>query len=307
MRVRFLELEITDKCPLFCKHCYGNFPKKGELPRGKVEQIIDQAQGDFDCLIFSGGEPFLHKDLIELLRHADTRGFSVHITTSGYMISKKMIDDLTDNAFLVFSLDGIGQVHDEYRGMPGAYEKLIESLEYTRTKLKFTEIIATLWKKNIGQLDEMVKLAERYRAIIHFNSLISAGRAKEDQEILLTVEEKERLYQAIGELIHRFSFILTDLYKVTERDRLHGIDLFCKGRFSIDTEGYVHPCEYLRWISFGNIFEEELPKIIERARKTSFIRAREAGFKNHIPLDLPDPFDYHGQICHKVAEGVGEG
>ncbi len=83
MRVRFLELEITDKCKLSCKHCYGDFPKKGELPKEKIEEIINQARGDFDCLIFSGGEPFLHKDLIPLLGYADTRGFSVHITTSG--------------------------------------------------------------------------------------------------------------------------------------------------------------------------------------------------------------------------------
>lgn len=306
MRVRFLELEITDTCPLFCKHCYGDFPKKGELPKEKIEQIIDQAREDFDCLIFSGGEPFLHRDLIELLRYADAKGFSVHITTSGYTVPRKMIDNLPDNAFLVYSMDGIGQVHDEYRGMPGAYERLIESLEYTRTKLKFNEIVSILWKGNIGQLDEMVKLAERYRAIIHFNSLIPAGRVKENQEILLTRDENEQVYRVVGELMHQHSFILTDLYKIEEKERLHGIDLFCKGRYSIDTAGDVHPCEYLRWISFGNVFEEELPKIIERARKTTFIQAREKGFKNHIPPDVPDPFDYHGQICHTVAAGFAE-
>jgi MoaA/NifB/PqqE/SkfB family radical SAM enzyme len=305
MKVRFLELEITDKCQLSCKHCYGDFPRKGELPKEKIEQIIDQSREDFDCLIFSGGEPFLHKDLIPLLGHADTKGFSVHITTSGYTIPRKMINDLPDNAFLVFSLDGIGKVHDEYRGMPGAYERLIESLEYTRTKLKFNEIVSILWKGNIVQLDEMVKLAERYRAIIHFNSLIPSGRAKENQEIRLTTEENERVYKAVGELMHQHSFILTDLYKVSEKDRVHGIELFCKGRFSIDTEGYVHPCEYMRWVSFGNVFEEELPGIIERAKKTAFIQAREEGFKNHIPPDVPDPFDYHGQICHKAAAEVG--
>jgi MoaA/NifB/PqqE/SkfB family radical SAM enzyme len=135
--------------------------------------------------------------------------------------------------------------------------------------------------------------------------LIPAGRAKENQEIRLTTEENEQVNKAVGKLMHQHSFILTDLYKVTEKDMLHGIDLFCKGRFSIETAGYVHPCEFLRWISFGNVFEEELPKIIERAQKTSFIQAREAGFKNHVPPDLSDPFDYHGQICHKVAEEVG--
>jgi MoaA/NifB/PqqE/SkfB family radical SAM enzyme len=305
MRVRFLELEITDKCQLFCKHCYGDFPKKGELPQERIEKIIDHAHHDFDCLIFSGGEPFLHRNLIEALKHADKRGFSVHITTSGYKVPSKMIDELPDNAFLVYSLDGIGQVHDEYRGIYGAYEKLIESLEYTKMKLKFNEIVSILWKKNIEQLDEMVKVAERYRSIIHFNSLIPSGRAKENQGIRLTREENERVFHLVGEFMHQHSFILTDLYKVTEKDRVQGIDLFCKGRYSIDTAGNVHPCEYMRWVTFGNCFKEELPRIIERAWQTPFIKAREGGFKNHIPPDLTDPYDYHGEICRKVAKKMG--
>jgi MoaA/NifB/PqqE/SkfB family radical SAM enzyme len=304
MKVRFLELEITDKCLLSCKHCYGDFPKKGELPKEKIEQIIDQARHDFDCLIFSGGEPFLHRNLIEALKHADKRGFSVHITTSGYKVPSKMIDELPDNAFLVYSLDGIGKVHDEYRGINGAYEELIESLEYTKMKLKFNEIVSILWKKNIEQLNELVRIAERYRSIIHFNSLIPSGRAKEERDIFLSTKEKEWVYHKIGELMHQHSFILTDLYKVTEKDRAQGIDLFCKGRYSIDTVGDVHPCEYMRWVTFGNVFEEKLPEIIERSRKTRFIQAREEGFKNHIPPDLPDSFDYHGQICHRLAERI---
>lgn len=304
MRVRFLELEITDKCQLFCKHCYGSFPQKGELPKEKLEQIIKQARGNFDCLIFSGGEPFLHKDLISLLQHAETQGFSVHITTSGYQIPLKMIDRLPENAFLVFSMDGIGQIHDEYRGISGAYEELIKCLGYVRTKFKFNEIVSILWKKNISQLKEMVQIAEQYRSIIHFNTLIPSGRAKVAKDIFLTLEEKEWVYQEIANLMNQYSFILTDLYRITEKDRINGIDLFCKGRYSIDTAGKVHPCEYLRWVTFGNCFEEELPKIIERAEKTPFIQAREEGFKHHLPDHLQDIFDYHGQICHQMAASL---
>ena len=148
---------MTRRCNLKCIHCYSNsdninYPDELTTEEGK-KLIDDLAQFGSPVILFSGGEPFLHKDLIPLLGHADTKGFSVHITTSGYTIPRKMINDLPDNAFLVFSLDGIGKVHDEYRGMPGAYERLIESLEYTRTKLKFNEIVSILWKGNIVQLD----------------------------------------------------------------------------------------------------------------------------------------------------------
>ena len=62
----------------------------------------------------------------------------------------------------------------------------------------------------------------------------------------------------------------------------------------------MRPCEFHPSV-LGNIFEEHLGEIIERARKTDFIRSREEGFKNQVRLDLENPFDYHTEICHTLA------
>lgn len=118
MGPRFLEIELTGRCSMRSKHCYGNFPFAKDLPAVKVKDVIDQAPEDFDCLVFSGGEPFLHPDLIELVRYADRKGFSVHITTSGFGVTKKKIKALSENAVLVFGIDGIGEMHDRYRENP---------------------------------------------------------------------------------------------------------------------------------------------------------------------------------------------
>ena len=296
MNARFLEIEITGKCHHRCQHCYGSFPREGELPKEKVMQVIDEAGEYFDCIIFSGGEPFLHPDLIELIHYA--KDFVVFITTSGYSISKKHIEGLRGNVVLVFGLDGIGEVHDRYRGKSGAYQSLLRSLELTKDLPK--EIIVTLWKGVLPQIEQIMELAERYRALIHFNALIPVGRAKGNQEILLNREENEAVYERLMKLrVERGAFLVTDLHKVTEND-LEGIDLFCKGRYSIGPRGEVRPCEFHPSV-LGNIFEEHLGEIIERARKTDFIRSREEGFKNQVRLDLENPFDYHTEICHPLA------
>lgn len=300
MGPRFLEIELTGRCQFRCKHCYGSFPFNEELPQRKIEQIIDQAREDFDCLILSGGEPFMHKDLIELIQYADKKGFSVHITTSGYSIPKDTIDSLSNNTILVFGLDGIGWVHDEYRGKRGVYDRLLETMEYSKNKLK--EIITTLWKGNLRQLEEITRLAKNYRAALHFNALIPVGRAKDNPEILLTRKENEIVQREIADLKRKFGIIFTDHYKITEKDIHEGIDLFCKGRFSIDPGGDVHPCEFLRSISFGNVFEKDLSEIIREAKKTGFIQAREEGFKHQVSLNIPNPFDYHTHICHVFAK-----
>ena len=296
MNARFLELEITGTCHYHCQHCYGSFPRKGALAKSTVMQIIDEAREHFDCIIFSGGEPFLHPDLIELTRYA--QDFVVFITTSGYSLEQEHIEDLPGNVVLVFGIDGIGEVHDSYRGRKGAFETLVASLDLARQRPK--EIIATLWKGIVPQIDDIIALAEHYEALLHFNALIPVGRARSNREILLSREENEIMYRRLNELRReRGAFLVTDLYKISEKD-VEGIDLFCKGRYSINPSGDVSPCEFHPCV-LGNIFETSLSSIIEQAKESDFIKAREAGFKGQVSLDIKNPFNYHTEICLPFA------
>ena len=298
MNARFLELEITGRCYYQCRHCYGAFPRQGELPADKVKQIIDEAGSYFDCIIFSGGEPFLHPDLIELAHHA--KDFVVFITTSGYPLRREEIEQLKGNVVLVFGLDGIGETHDRYRGKNGTYQALLNSLELTKERPK--EIIVTLWKGVLPHIEEIVALAERYRALLHFNALIPVGRARSNPEILLSRDESEMVYEKMKQLREeRGAFIVTDLYKVTEKD-LEGIDLFCKERYSISPQGEVRPCEFHPYLVLGNVYQEPLGAIIERAKATDFIKLRDDGFRGRVRVDLENPFHYHTEICHALAK-----
>jgi len=264
-------------------------------------EIIDAAGEYFDCLIFSGGEPFLHPDLVALTRYA--KDFVVFITTTGWALGKEELEDLPGNVVLVFGLDGIGKVHDYYRGRPGAYGRLLHALELTRDRPR--EMIVTLWKGMLSQVNDIIALAERYGVLLHFNAVIPVGRARANRHILLSGEEKARVYGELTALRgKRGAFLVTDLYKITEKD-LGGIDLFCKGRYSITPGGDVRPCEFHPGV-LGNIFETSLSQIIERARTGAFMQARERGFREQVRLDLKDPFDYHTAICHPLAfrEGV---
>jgi MoaA/NifB/PqqE/SkfB family radical SAM enzyme len=291
-----LELEITGACHHRCLHCYGSFPRKGSLDRQTVMRLIDQARGRFDCIIFSGGEPFLHPDLEFFTRYA--RDFVVFITTSGYRLTAEQVRGLPGNVVLVFGIDGIGAVHDRYRGTPGAYEELIRLLKQTRERPQ--EIITTLWKGVLPQMDTMIELAEEYQTILHFNALIPVGRARSNTEILLTRDEQEAVYQRLQELrLNRAASLATDLYKVTEKDR-EGIELFCKGRYSVSPSGDVRPCEFHPGV-LGNVFRETLSGILERTARHPFIQARERGFREQAGITMDNPFNYHTEICHALS------
>ena len=266
------------------------------LNKQTVMHLIDEARGNFDCIIFSGGEPFLHPDLVFFTRYA--HDFVVFITTAGYRLTAEQIRGLPGNVVLVFGLDGIGDVHDRYRGTPGAYEELIRLLKQTRDRPK--EIITTLWKGVLPQMDAVIELAEEHMAILHFNALIPVGRARSNPAILLTRKEQEAVYQRLQKLrLNREASLATDLYKVTEKDR-EGIELFCKGRYSVSPAGEVRPCEFHPGV-LGSVFREPLSEIMERASKHPFIQARENGFKDQTGNALDNPFDYHTEICHKLS------
>lgn len=296
MYPRFLEIEITGKCMYKCKHCYGRFPKPGELPLEKVYEIISESQGLFDCLIFSGGEPFLHPDLVEMVKRA-SKDFVVFITTSGFPFSEDQTSLIKNSAVLVFGLDGIGNTHDFYRSVPGAFRNLMQAMDITSDLPK--EIITTLWKGVIPQIDEIISLGEKYNAILHFNGIIPVGRAKDNTDIIPDVKELEKVYKKLYQLKMSGGAVTTDLYKVTEKDKEDGIGLFCRGRFNITPEGNVRPCEFHHAV-LGNIFERPLREIIMQANKTTLIKSRENGFRDHIRLDLQNPFDYHTRICHRI-------
>ena len=299
MNARFLEIEITGKCLYRCRHCYGNFPVQGELSLATVRTVIENVRGMFDCIIFSGGEPFLHPELPAMVLEA-AKYFLVFITTSGYPVPDRALHLIRHKSILVFGLDGIGETHDSYRGYPGAYANLLQTMDKTRDVPK--EIIVTLWKGVLPQIDAIIELSARYNAIVHFNGLIPVGRAQQSSDILPAADELREIHRKLQQLKMRKGSIVTDLHEVTEKDKQAGIDLFCRGRFNITPRGDVRPCEFHTAV-LGNIYSESLKDIILRARQCFLIRQRELGFKNLIPPALANPFDYHTTICHGLSCG----
>ena len=86
MKLKEITIEITQQCPNYCIHCssMSSLSKNHMMPLEKVKELID----DVDILgceqiSFSGGEPFLHKDLVKMVAYAYRKGMRVAVYTSG--------------------------------------------------------------------------------------------------------------------------------------------------------------------------------------------------------------------------------
>lgn len=115
MKLKEITIEITQQCPNYCIHCssMSSLSKNHMMPLEKVKELID----DVDILgceqiSFSGGEPFLHKDLVKMVAYAYRKGMRVAVYTSGiYNDSKgysaipiKHLMELLPYSFIVFRM-----------------------------------------------------------------------------------------------------------------------------------------------------------------------------------------------------------
>jgi len=135
-------ITVTYRCNLKCGMCYlwkgpSQYGLKGvgeELTNAEMKKVID----DFAALGtagigFTGGEPMLRTDMIDLITYTKSKGMITHMSCNGFLTSnkdlcKKIIESGLDA--IGFSLDGVSaETHDKVRGKEGSYERVLKSID----------------------------------------------------------------------------------------------------------------------------------------------------------------------------------
>ncbi len=167
-RPRQLHVSLTERCCLPCTMCdiWKATPGR-ELDtaewRGVFEQVAAWA-GPVD-LNFSGGEPLMRRDLVELVGSAAALGFTVTSNTNGVLMTDALARGLEDAGLeeIFVSIDGIrAETHDRIRGRAGTLERALRALDHLEPRRRMRTIIATvLHRHNIGEIPALLALAER--------------------------------------------------------------------------------------------------------------------------------------------------
>ena len=157
---------ILSRCNLNCSHCYINPRQHGDqtLPLSTIRLWLDAFadKSQKANVIFLGGEPTLHADLPQAVRHARQSGYqSITIDTNGYLfndILSKITPEEVD--YLSFSLDGASRsVNDAIRGK-GCYDQCLSGIRRSVQGGFNTSLIYTVSESNIHELPDMVPLVE---------------------------------------------------------------------------------------------------------------------------------------------------
>ena len=175
---------ITSKCNSRCKFCFywkniEENKKKEELTLDEIKKISKNLS-HIQYLTISGGEPFLRDDLPEIIKifASNNNVQFVSIPTNALLSSRteRMFEKIlkeNPNVFfrIALSLDGIGEDHDEVRGVEGSFKKLLETYallndlrkKYTNFNIDVTTVfskfnqykvkdIFNYVEKNLGEL-----------------------------------------------------------------------------------------------------------------------------------------------------------
>jgi AdoMet-dependent heme synthase len=205
--------EVTQSCDLACKHCRAAaqpIAHPDELSNAEGKALIDQiADMHIPIFVFTGGDPMKRKDVFELIRYGADKGVQVALTPSATpLLTREAIFKLKEAGLvrLGISLDGsTPEIHDNFRGLPGAWERTIQAVEWANEAGIPIQVHTTISRHNANDLDDLCNLFEKL-AIVMWNVffLVPVGRGQLDD--LLSGDEFEKVFGKIYELSHRVSF-----------------------------------------------------------------------------------------------------
>jgi radical SAM protein with 4Fe4S-binding SPASM domain len=303
---------VTRTCNLRCVHCYSDSHAQkypGELTHEEGKRVIDDLVAfKVPALLFSGGEPLVRPDLLELMEYAATSGLRVTLSTNGTLIDEPTAQRLHDIGltYVGISLDGIGETNDLFRGKKGAFDGAVRGMRSCRAVGQKVGLRLTLTRRNCMDLHDIFNFIEAediQRAC--FYHLVYSGRGNAADE--LTRAEVRRAMDIILERTMAFhkrglkkEILTVDnhtdnayLYlKLCERESARAEEVYQLmkwnggganssgiGIANIDTQGNVHPDQFWQSATLGNVKQRPFSEIWSDNSIPLL-----AGLRNRLPL-----------------------
>ena len=293
MKLNEITLEVTQQCPNYCIYCssLSDMTKTGRLEYATLIKVIDDAALlGAKSVILSGGEPFLRKDIVEIVNHIYAKGLKVLIYSSGIYreedgciaIPKSILSSLQVKLDeIIFNYETIHPVlYSTIMGNKPSGMQLLDETITTAVGLNIpVEVHLVPMRCNFKQIPEVLdKVYAMGVKKVSFLRLVPQGRVLSNREmILLGYEEQEELKQIL------------DNCQSTYQDKIRlGLPFAAKcsncgtgtNKLTVRYDGHVFPCEAFKdgmmeieeGITPDNVKEKSLRQIYEESPYLMTIR-----------------------------------
>lgn len=287
---------ITRTCNLKCVHCYADASASkfsGELDWDQCKAVVDDlADYQVNALLLSGGEPMVHPKFMDLVEYATGKGLKITISTNGTRITPEIARKLKDYgvAYVGISLDGIGEIHDQFRGVAGSFEQAVKGFHLCSDVGQKTGLRLTLTRNNVQCIEQILDfIDENDIKRVCFYHLVPTGRGVDVQT--LTPEESRHAVDSLIRRVEQWKAEGKDREVLTVTQPADGVYILLRqlregsplavqtlkllqwnggganssgrGIANIDTQGFVHPDQFWQSVTLGNVKEQKFSDIWE--------------------------------------------
>lgn len=301
-----LQFELSSRCNERCIHCYIPNAKKNkgfDMPLKKVKSVLDEfaAMGGIHVTL-SGGEAFLHKDLLEICKYCREKDLKISILSN--LISLKDEDipvlksvNLSIIQTSLYSMDA--EIHDQITTVKGSFARTKAAIEKLVAADIPVQISCPLMKANKDGYREVLEYAKGLKIKAQTDYIMMAQSDLDTNNLAnrLSLEETEKV---IRDII-KFDLDYKDLTLIQKprseefrfdkeaflRQPLCGVgyDNCC-----ITANGDVYPCAGWQDYVLGNVYQQSLVEIWEQSEKIKKLRkVTQASFPQCVECEA---FDY---------------
>lgn len=284
-----LQFELSSRCNERCIHCYIPNEKKNhgeDMSSSKVRELIDEYvdMGGIH-VTFSGGEAFLHKELLDLVKYCRERDLKVSILSNLIAVTDKQIEVLKElNISLIqvslYSMDP--KKHDFVTTVKGSLEKTKRVIEKLVAADIPVQISCPIMKANQDGYEEVLEYAKslKIKAECDYIMMAQSDLNTENLANRLSLEETEKLLRTIIEKDTNYREITLQQLPVSDRIEFDlenylkepvcgvGYDNCC-----IAANGDVYPCSGWGGYVLGNVHEQSLRDIWLNSKKAKELRS----------------------------------
>lgn len=280
----------TNACNMYCDHCYRDAGCKAEeeLSTAEAKTLLEQiARAGFKIMIFSGGEPLMRPDIVELVAHAASLGLRPVFGTNGTLITLEMAQKLKAAGAMGMgiSLDSMDrEKHNKFRKFPGAWEGAVQGMRNCRAAGLPFQIHTTVMEWNNHELEALTDFAVAEGAVAHhFFFLVPTGRAKTIEAESLRAEAYE---DTLTRIMKKQQEVEIELKPTCAPQFLRiAAQMGLKTRFRrgclagtayciISPRGKVQPCAYLN-MELGDVRQTPFDEIWKNSEVLNKLRTLE--------------------------------
>lgn len=270
--LNYLFWECTARCNLNCLHCGSDCTKDSlqkDMPLEDFLKALDTIENPAKnfTVVLTGGEPLLRKDIEHCGREIRKRGMRWSMVTNGFAYDEERHIALLNAGMgaLTISLDGLEHSHNWLRNNTKSFARVDKaiSLAASASRLNF-DVVTCVNQRNFDELEEIKQyLIQKKVKAWRLFTIVPIGRAKENDELLLTDNQFKALMEFISqsrktnEMDVKFS---CEGYVGNYEWKVRDAGFFCRAGINIGSiliDGSISACPNIdRTFAQGNIYND---------------------------------------------------